>query len=263
MSVISMPISFLFALIGLMAGGVRGLLIGFVIGSLASWMLKTLLLKKLASVQTQFLESTFAVMGALCKADGVVTRDEIAIAESMFDRLHLSGQQREQAKGAFNRGKSPGFDLDAEVRAFARVAHAQRPLLVMFLQIQCSAIAGDGNVHPAEHQLLVRVARLLGLNEADVAQLEALLRTGARGPAFDGSARTTQSRLDDAYSALGLSSSASDVEVKKVYRRLISQNHPDKLAGKGLPESMREMAEERTREINAAYETIKNARGFN
>jgi DnaJ like chaperone protein len=58
-------------------------------------------------------------------------------------------------------------------------------------------------------------------------------------------------------------SSASDAEVKKVYRRLISQNHPDKLAGKGLPESMRALAEERAREINAAYETIKNARGFN
>jgi DnaJ like chaperone protein len=68
--------------------------------------------------------------------------------------------------------------------------------------------------------------------------------------------------LDDAYAALGLSPSASDAEVKKVYRRLVSQNHPDKLAGKGLPESMRAMAEERTREINAAYETIKNARGF-
>jgi DnaJ like chaperone protein len=111
--------------------------------------------------------------------------------------------------------------------------------------------------------LLVRVARLLGLSETDVAQLEALLRTGARGPGFDGSARSTQSRLDDAYSALGLPASASDAEVKKTYRRLISQNHPDKLAGKGLPESMRQMAEERTREINAAYETIKNARGFN
>ena len=117
-----MPITFVFALFGLMVGGVRGLFIGFVLGYLASWILKSVLVKKLASVQTQFLESTFAVMGALCKADGVVTRDEIATAESMFDRLHLSGQQREQAKAAFNRGKSPGFDLDAEVRAFAQVA---------------------------------------------------------------------------------------------------------------------------------------------
>jgi DnaJ like chaperone protein len=258
-----MPLSFLLALIGLLTGGVRGLLIGLMLGYLASWVLKSLLLKKLASVQTQFLESTFAVMGALCKADGVVTRDEIATAEAMFDRLHLSGQQREQAKTAFNRGKSPGFDLEAEVSAFERAAHGQRALLVMFLQIQCSAIAGDGNIHPAEHQLLGRIARLLGLSEADLAQLEALLRTSARGPGFHDSARPMHSRLDDAYSALGLSSSVSDAEVKKVYRRLISQNHPDKLAGKGLPESMREMAEERTREINAAYEAIKNARGFN
>lgn len=258
-----MPISFFFALIGLVTGGIRGLFVGFVIGYLASWILKSVLMKKLASVQTQFLESTFAVMGALCKADGVVTRDEIATAEAMFDRLHLSGQQREQAKAAFNRGKSPGFNLDAEVSAFALIAHGQRALLVMFLQIQCSAVAGDGNMHPAEHELLGRIARLLGLSEADLAQLEALLRTGAGGPGFHGSERPMHSRLDDAYSALGLPSSASDTEVKKLYRRLISQNHPDKLAGKGLPESMREMAEERTREINAAYETIKNARGFN
>jgi DnaJ like chaperone protein len=258
-----MLLSFLFALVGLMAGGVRGLFIGFLLGYLASWVLKSALVKKLAGVQAQFLESTFAVMGALCKADGVVTRDEIATAEAMFDRLHLSGEQRERAKAAFNRGKSTGFDLDAEARVFAQIARGQRPLLVMFLQIQCSAIAGDGKVHPAEHQLLVRVARLLGLNEGDVAQLEALLRTGALGADFDGAARTARSRMDDAYAALGVPSSATDAEVKKVYRRLISQNHPDKLAGKGLPESMRALAEERTREINAAYETIKNARGFN
>jgi DnaJ like chaperone protein len=257
-----MPLSFLFALLGLLVGGVRGLFIGFALGYLASWVLKSALVKKLAAVQAQFLESTFAVMGALCKADGVVTRDEIATAEAMFDRLRLSGEQRERAKAAFNRGKSSGFDLDAEVRAFAQVARGQRPLLVMFLQIQCSAVAGDGKVHPAEHQLLVRVARLLGLSEADVAQLEALLRSGAPGAGFDDAARSTRSRLEDAYAALGVPSSASDAEVKKVYRRLVSQNHPDKLAGKGLPESMRAMAEERTREINAAYETIKNARGF-
>src|SRR4029434_10509110 len=140
-----MLFSFLFALVGLIVGGVRGLLVGFLLGYLANWVFKSALVKKLAAVQAQFVESTFAVMGALCKADGVVTRDEIAIAESMFDRLHLSGQQAQQAKAAFHRGKSPGFDLDAEVHAFARVAHGQRPLLVMFLQIQCSAIAGDGN----------------------------------------------------------------------------------------------------------------------
>lgn len=250
-----MSLTFLLALFGLFIGGFRGLVVGAAIGMALGWVLRNVLGARLIAVQAQFLESTFAVMGALCKADGVVTRDEIAIAESMFERLHLSGEQRETARAAFNRGKAPGFDLDAEVLKFGRASHGQRALLTMFLQIQCFAIAGDGDVHPAEHQMLVHIARLLGLTEADVAQLEALLRTGARGP-------SPRQNTDDAYAALGLSASATDAQIKQAYRRLMSQNHPDKLAGKGLPESMREMAEERTREISTAYAVLKEARGF-
>ena len=68
--------------------------------------------------------------------------------------------------------------------------------------------------------------------------------------------------LDDAYTALGIKADASDAEVKRAYRRLVSENHPDKLASRGMPDSMREVAEEKTREINVAYELIKDARGF-
>jgi DnaJ like chaperone protein len=250
-----MPLMVLFALIGLIVGGIRGLLIGAAIGYAAGWVLRNVLGKQLVLVQAQFLESTFAVMGAVCKADGAVSRDEIQVAESMFARLNLSSEQRQSAMAAFTRGKAPGFDLDAEVGKFARASRGHRPILLMFMQIQCAAVAADGNIHPAEHQMLVRVARGLGLSEADVAQLEALLRTGAPGP-------SPQTKLADAYAALGISSSASDAEIKQAYRRLMSQNHPDKLAGKGLPESMREMAEERSREISTAYALIKEARGF-
>jgi len=250
-----MSLTILLSLIGLMVGGFRGLVLGAALGYVASWILRSVVGGKIVQVQEQFLESTFAVMGALCKADGVVTRDEISTAEAMFTRLHLSGAQRETAKAAFNRGKAPDFDLDAEVTTFRRVSHGRQPLMMMFLQIQCAAIAGDGNVHPAEHQMLVRVARLLGLTEAHVAQLEALLRTGAHGP-------SPRQNIDDAYAALGLDASATDSQIKQAYRRLMSQNHPDKLAGKGLPESMREMAEERTREISTAYAVLKEARGF-
>ena len=251
-----MPAAILFALIGLLVGGLRGLIIGAALGLVAGFAAQRALRKGLAAVQAQFHESTFAVMGALCKADGAVTRDEIQIAETMFERLHLTAEQRESAKAAFARGKAAGFDLDSEVAKLVGAARGYRPILSLFLQVQCAAVAADGNVHPAEHQMLVRVARLLGLTEADVAQLEAMLRTGARGP-------SPQQKLDDAYASLGLTSLATDAEVKRAYRRLMSQNHPDKLAGKGLPDSMREMAEERTREISIAYATIKESRGFN
>ena len=122
------------------------------------------------------------------------------------------------------------------------------------------AVAADGKVHPAEHEMLVRVARHLGLTERDVAQLEALLRAAATGKY---SAETdSRARLNDAYTALGLSADADVAQIKRAYRRLMSKNHPDKLAAKGLPDSMREVAEERTREINVAYELIKDARQF-
>src|SRR5687767_15892120 len=202
-----MSVIVLFALVGLFVAGVRGLFIGAAIGYGANWVLQNVLVKRLALVQAQFLDSTFAVMGALCKVDGAVSRDEIAVAESMFARLNLSSEQRQSAMAAFSRGKAPGFDLDAEVASFARASRGHRPILVMFLQIQCAAVAADGNVHPAEHQMLVRVARGLGLSEADVAQLEALLRTGSPGP-------SPQHKLDDAYAALGISPSATDAEVK-------------------------------------------------
>jgi DnaJ like chaperone protein len=179
--------------------------------------------------------------------------------------LRLSAEQREQAKAAFNRGKSPEFDLDAEVdRLKGAIGFGRGPLLRLFLQLQCMAVAADGHVHRAEHAMLVRIAQHLGLTERDVAQLEALLRAstaGGAGAAGPGRA-PSQSRLDDAYIALGLTAGASDDDVKRAYRRLMSENHPDKLAAKGLPESMRQVAEERTREINVAYELIKDSRGL-
>lgn len=246
-------ITILFGLIGLAVGGFNGLLIGLLVGYGLSRLLPWLLLSGLAAVQSQLLDSTFAAMGALSKADGQVTRDEIQATEALFDRMRLSPEQREAAKAAFNRGKSPEFDLDTEMTRLARICRGRTALLGMFLQAQLMAIAADGRVHPAEHDMLVRMARHLGLAEVDVARLEALLRAGASGP-------SSASRLDDAYQALGVSPSDSDAQIKRAYRRLMSQNHPDKLAGKGLPESMREIAEERTREITAAYRLITEAR---
>ncbi len=267
----------LLALIGLLLGGVRGLVAGAVLGWVLSKVARNLLARGMANIQSLFLDTTFAVMGALSKADSVVTRDEIRAAEALFDRLRLSAEQRDAAKAAFRRGKAPDFDLDTEVDRFARAARGRAFLLHLFLQIQLMAVAADGEVHPAEHAMLVRIARRLGMTEHDVAQLEALLRAaslsgaghGAGGGGYGSSERTAgayrssaASQLADAYEALGVMPSASEAEIKRAYRRLVSQNHPDKLAAKGLPESMRAIAEEKTRELNAAYDLIKEARGF-
>ena len=254
-----MGLTFIGAIIGVIAGGLPGLIIGGLIGYGAGLLLRQSLVGGLRVVQSQLLESVFAVMGALCKADNVITRDEINAVEQMFGMLNLHGEQREQAKAAFNRGKQPEFDLDAAVDQFARISHSRRPLVQLFLQLQVMAIAADGRIDPAEHAMLVRIARRLGLSEADVSQLEALLRAGTTGPSGPG-ARPAQDKLGDAYIALGVTPDSDAAEIKRAYRKLISQNHPDKLAARGLPESMRAVAEERSREINSAYDLIKAAR---
>ena len=68
--------------------------------------------------------------------------------------------------------------------------------------------------------------------------------------------------MGQAYAQLGLTGKASDSEVKKAYRKLVSQYHPDKLVSRGLPEEMMDIAKTRVREINTAYDQIKQARGF-
>lgn len=249
-------------LIGYSVGGVPGFIIGAAAGVMLLGYLKKRIRTRLGNVQAGFLESVFAVMGALCKADGAVTRDEIQVAQTLFERFRLSGEQQDKAKAAFNRGKADDFDLDAELRYFRTISGGHPALLQAFLQAQVSAVAADGTVHPAEHEMLIRVARGLGLPEAQVDQLEAMLR-GAQAGAAGAGAPSSRQQIADAYEALGVSPSASDADIKKAYRKLMSENHPDKLAGKGLPESMREMAEERTSEISHAYDVVRQARKEN
>ena len=247
------------AIIGAIFGALPGALIGGFIGYGAGIVLRRSLVGGLRIVQSKLIDSTFSIMGALCKADNVVTRDEIQAAQRTFEMLRLNNEQREQARAAFNRGKQPDFDLDAAVDDFARISRGREPLLQLFLQLQIMAVAADGRIDPAEHAMLVRIARRLGLQEADVSQLEALLRATHAGPSAGG-APPTRDRLNDAYAALGVSPDSSAAEIKRAYRKLMSQNHPDKLAARGLPESMRAVAEERSREINSAYDLVKAAR---
>ena len=204
-------------------------------------------------VQAAFFTATFSVMGHVAKADGRVTPDEISAARSIMDQMQLSAAQRKAAIGLFSEGKKDDFPLHDVLQQFRTECHRRRNLLQIFLEIQIATAMADGHVHADEKRLIKRIGELLGFAATDI---DKLFR-------FTNSSRSYSSdhqTLPEAYKVLGVEKSASDAEVKKAYRRLMSQHHPDKLIAKGLPEEMIKLATEKTQTIKSAYEQIKESR---
>jgi DnaJ like chaperone protein len=129
----------------------------------------------------------------------------------------------------------------------------------MFLEIQIQAAYADGVLDGREENVLHKICGHLGISRFEYERLKLQYRAQQR---FYGHSQQVndKSLLDNAYGVLGVSASASDTEVKKAYRRLMSQHHPDKLVAKGLPEEMMNIATEKTQKIRKAYETIRDAR---
>jgi DnaJ like chaperone protein len=82
----------------------------------------------------------------------------------------------------------------------------------------------------------------------------------SRGGYGGGASAPAGASLNDAYAALGVSADVDDKTLKRAYRKLMSENHPDKLIAKGVPDDMIKLATERSQEIQAAYEMIKKSR---
>lgn len=215
-------------------------------------------------VQTAFFTATFAVMGRIAKADGRVSPDEIRLAEAVMTEMDLTAELRRTAIDLFNQGKQTGFDLDAVLDQFRRECHRRHTLIQMFVEIQVQAAFADRTMDPAERAVLLHICRHLGVPELVFRRIVERIRAelhfaGRRG---EGAAAADRGKLADAYALLGVTERDDPEQIKKAYRRLMSQHHPDKLVSKGLPEEMMRLAAQKTREIRQAYEQVRAARGF-
>ncbi len=223
----------------------------------------------------EFIGPLFAFAGAVSKSDGRVSESEIAATEALMARLRLDEAQRRTAIDRFTAGKQADFEVGGcieELRAWCR---GRRDLAFTVLDLLLDLVHAEGPMVGAKLGLVHRLCAALGISDHELAALSAMkgygfARSGARGGgAGPGSSQGSsqgyrappQRPSDiDPYAVLGVDRSANEREIKQAYRRLMSQHHPDKLGS--VPDEMKRRAEERAREINAAYERIKEQRGI-
>lgn len=205
-------------------------------------------------VQAAFFTTTFSVMGHIAKADGRVSEHEIAAARNIMAQMQLSEQQRKAAIRFFDQGKASDFPLEDVLHQFKAECHGRRNLVQMFIEIQIATALADGQVDPNEKRILYTIGEILGFARSHIDHLFNIAN-GAQASAND------KLTLTQAYKILGVDKNSSEAEVKKAYRRLMNQHHPDKLVAKGLPDEMIAMATEKTQEIRKAYDLIKKNKG--
>ncbi len=229
---------------------------------------------RIAQRQAMFLKTTFILMGHLSKSDGRISEEEIKHTEAFMANLGMEKPQRMEAIKLFKQGASENFDITQTIDSFNQLCGRSQNLKQMLLVSLISISIADGELHPAEMELLRDISQSLDYSARQFEILIRMVQSQTRftqgephsHSQYHQSNRARQpvhgNELALAYAALGVSKEDNNTTIKKAYRRLIREFHPDKLIGQGVPENMIKIATKKSQEIQKAYDLIKDARGI-
>jgi len=240
-----------------------GILIGAAIGHL--WDSGAVHLRHPATgASDSFITPLFGLAGAIAKSDGRVSELEIAAAENLMARMQLSPLERANAIARFTAGKQDGFLVHLAIADLKTWCRGRRDLAYLLLDLLLDIVYAEGPLAPGKFAIMRQLCSALGVHERELAALAAMkgYAYATSGSANERSQQTPRGTTPgkDPYAVLGLDRGAGHGEIKRAYRRLISQHHPDKLGD--VPAELKRRVEERAREINAAYERIRAERSI-
>lgn len=196
--------------------------------------------------QATYFISLFSILGKLAKADGVVSKSEIAVVQNFINRLPMDEREKQFAKQVFNQAKQSPYAIEDFAMQVYQAVKDQPALLHSYFDLLFQLAATDGTLHPAEEAALKRIKDIFRISDRQYEDTRAVYFKDT----------------DKYYRILNCTPAASIQEIKSNYKSLVKDFHPDTIVSKGLPEEFTEFAANRFHEIQEAYEKIRKERKF-
>ena len=197
--------------------------------------------------QLTFFVAAFSMLAKMTQADGRVSEAELKTIDNFIrEELRLSPESHHIAINIFQTALNSPGTFDQFANQFYRHFQDQPQMLDLMLDILIRVAQADGELTPDEESLIISATHIFNLSGSQFNQI--------RSRHIDD--------LDKYYAILQCEPKCSDGEVKRQYRKMVQEYHPDKIAAKGLPDEFNEFANEKFRAIQEAYEKIKQQRGM-
>ncbi|MHA1599591.1 MAG: TerB family tellurite resistance protein [Alphaproteobacteria bacterium] len=197
-----------------------------------------------ATKRIAFTIAVIALGAKMAKADGKVTRDEVDAFKRVFQ---IPPEEAKNVGRVFDQARRDVRGFEAYAQQIARMFANNPAVLEELLDGLFHIARADGHISEEELAYLRQVSEIFGL---DVARWERV-RAGNMGPG-----------QSDPYEILGVSRDAADTDIKTAYRKLVRENHPDRLVAQGMPQEFIDLANEKLATINNAYDNVQKSRGF-
>jgi len=223
--------------VGLAVGGPLGALVGAVAGHLV-------IDRAVADNEVVFTVALIALSAKMAKADGQVSDVEICAFEEV---LKVPESEKGNVDRVYKIAQQDVAGFEAYAAQLARIYRDNPAMLEDVLDALFHIAKADQYIHPAEIEFLRNVADIFGFSEVEFARI----RASHLGP-----------EKGDPYLVLGITPDISTEDLRKAYRRLVRENHPDTLIARGVPKELVSIANEKLATINVAYEKILSQRGM-
>ena len=235
------------AIWGKFGGAAAGLLVGGPIGALLGAVAGHFFIDQQQAEEAEpgvvFTIAVIALAAKMAKADGVVTDDEVTAFQRIF---RVAPEEEANVRRVFDLARRDTAGYEAYAGQIAKLFAGNPAMLEDILDGLFEIAKADRVLHPGELDFLTRVAEIFGFAPNEFRRIRATHFPDAADP----------------YVVLGVAYEASEDEVKRTYRRLVRENHPDRLIARGVPPEFLRLATDKLAAINTAYTQVLEERGF-